>query len=51
MGWGGGHGLVLKFDFRENPKSDLDLDLGFVKYYELIIFASSYVNNYTKKSP
>ena len=27
MSWG----VVGKFDFKENPKSDLDLDLGFVK--------------------
>ena len=40
---GGGAGLVLvgKSDFKENPKSDLDLDLGFVNflkvYWKLIV--------------
>ena len=29
MGWW--MGVVGKSDFKENPKSDLDLDLGFVK--------------------
>ena len=27
-----GVGVVGKSDFKENPKSDLDLDLGFVNY-------------------
>ena len=34
MGGGGGGlwGAVKKSDFTENPKSDLDMDLGFVNY-------------------
>ena len=38
---GGGGGVVGKSDFKENPKSDLDLDLGFVNflkvYWKLIV--------------
>ena len=29
---GGGGGVVGKYDLKENPKSDLDLDLGFVNF-------------------
>ena len=36
MGIGGGGWLVGNFDFKENPKSDLDLDLGFVNWLFII---------------
>ena len=31
-GLGVGMGVVEKYDFKDNPKSDLDLDLGFVNF-------------------
>ena len=29
-------GVVRKFDFKENPKYSLDLDLGFVNFMEVM---------------
>ena len=41
MGWDCGHDG--KFNFKENPKSDLDLDLGFVKtnFFKMTSFSKS----------
>ena len=48
-GWGLGGGVVGKSDFKENPKSDLDLDLGFLndlKIARVVMFFPKFGSRY-----